>query len=44
MLFVNKVNENFRNGIINLFCGMDKEWKDEKMWLKEIKDDGGDVK
>ena len=42
--FVNKVNENLRNGTTNPFRGMDKEWKDEKTRMKEIKDDGGDVK
>lgn len=42
--YVQRVNENMRNGTKNPFRGMDKEWKEEKTRLKEIKDDGGDVK
>ncbi|WP_375102264.1 CD3337/EF1877 family mobilome membrane protein (plasmid) [Paenibacillus sp. RS8] len=42
--YVQRVNENLRNGTKNPFRGMDKEWKEEKNRLKEIKDDGGDMK
>ncbi|WP_441880133.1 CD3337/EF1877 family mobilome membrane protein [Paenibacillus sp. 2TAB26] len=42
--FVKRVNDNMLNGTKNPFRGMDKEWKEEKTRLKEIKDDGGDVK
>jgi hypothetical protein len=42
--YVQKVNENLRNGTKNPFRGMDKEWKEEKSRLKDIKDDGGNVK
>lgn len=42
--YVQKVNENLRNGTTNPFRGMDKEWKDEKNRLKDIKNDGGNVK
>ncbi|MGU3473133.1 CD3337/EF1877 family mobilome membrane protein [Paenibacillus sp. D51F] len=42
--YVQKVNENLRNNVKNPFRGMDKEWKDEKSRLSDIKKDGGDVK
>jgi len=42
--YVQKVNENLRNGTKNPFRGMDKEWKEEKSRLKDVKDDGGNVK
>ncbi|KGP78099.1 MULTISPECIES: CD3337/EF1877 family mobilome membrane protein [Paenibacillus] len=42
--FVQKVNDNLRNGTTSPFRGMDKEWKEEKGRLKDIKDDGGNVK
>lgn len=42
--FVQKVNDNLKNGTKNPFRGMDKEWKEEKGRLKDIKDDGGNVK
>ncbi|CAM4048284.1 CD3337/EF1877 family mobilome membrane protein [Paenibacillus alkaliterrae] len=42
--YVQRVNENLKNGTKNPFRGMDKEWKEEKTRLKGIKDDGGDVK
>ncbi len=42
--YVQRVNENLRNGTKNPFRGMDKEWKEEKGRLKEVKDDGGDMK
>ncbi|AGA60006.1 hypothetical protein Theco_4002 (plasmid) [Thermobacillus composti KWC4] len=42
--FVQRVNENLKNGTKNPFRGLDKEWKEEKTRLKGIKDDGGDVR
>jgi hypothetical protein len=42
--YVQRVNENLRNNTKNPFRGMDKEWKEEKSRLNEIKNDGGDVK
>ena len=42
--YVSKVNENMRNGTKNPFRGMDKEWKEEKGRLSDIKNDGGDVR
>nr|WP_169091069.1 ABC transporter permease [Paenibacillus sp. PL91]MBC9204711.1 ABC transporter permease [Paenibacillus sp. PL91] len=42
--YVQRVNENLRNGTKNPFRGMDKEWKEEKTRLKDIKENGGDVK
>ncbi|WP_108722117.1 CD3337/EF1877 family mobilome membrane protein, partial [Paenibacillus ihuae] len=42
--YVQKVNENLRNGTKNPFRGMDKEWKEEKSRLGDIQKDGGDVK
>lgn len=42
--YVQKVNENLRNGTKNPFRGMDKEWKEEKSRLADVKNDGGNVK
>jgi hypothetical protein len=42
--FVQRVNDNLRTNTKNPFRGMDKEWKEEKSRLNEIKTDGGDVK
>lgn len=42
--YVQRVNENLRNGTKNPFRGMDKEWKEEKNRLKDIQDDGGDMR
>ncbi|GKS12975.1 hypothetical protein YDYSY3_39750 [Paenibacillus chitinolyticus] len=42
--FVQRVNQNLRNGTKNPFRGLDKEWKEEKSRLKDVKEDGGNVK
>ncbi|MFD1130701.1 CD3337/EF1877 family mobilome membrane protein [Paenibacillus sp. PDC88] len=42
--FVQKVNENLRNGSKNPFRGLDKEWKEEKNRLSSVKTDGGDMR
>jgi hypothetical protein len=42
--YVQKVNENLKNGTKNPFRGMDKEWKEEKSRLSDVKNDGGDVR
>ncbi|WP_039835501.1 CD3337/EF1877 family mobilome membrane protein, partial [Paenibacillus sonchi] len=42
--FVQRVNENLRNGAKNPFRGMDKEWKEEQQRLKNVQDDKGNMK
>lgn len=42
--YVQRVNENLRNGAKNPFRGMDKEWKEEKHRLQQVQDDHGDMK
>ena len=42
--YVQRVNDNLRNGTKNPFRGMDKDWKEEKSRLSEVQEDGGNMK